>query len=176
MKARVAILAVLISLGLGGNPQAAEPRWEVAADLGGAHTLGTNPIFDSVMCGGGSLLVRLRQRWNVGVFIEYRHVLDPEPASSFWYADIGVRGRLILTQRLWLRLDLGWSFRHIGIGDGYSNTVGGLMAGSGLGMTLYTRRNWNLSLAAVYHITARLPSEPFATQDLGLTAVWAWKW
>jgi hypothetical protein len=82
----------------------------------------------------------------------------------------------MITQRLWLRLDVGWSLRHIGLSDGYSNTVGGPMVGSGLGMNIYTRRNWNLSLAAVYHITARLPSEPFATQDLGLAVSWAWQW
>lgn len=176
MKLGGAIFTGLLSLSLGGAVQAADPRWEVGAALGGAHTLGSNPIFDSAVSGGGSLLIRLHQRWAVGVFLEYRQVLDPEPASAFWYSDIGARGRLMLTRRLWLRLDLGWSFRHIGLRDGYSNTAGGPMVGSGLGMILYAQQNWNLSLAAVYHITARLPAELFATQDMGLAAAWAWRW
>jgi hypothetical protein len=174
MNVRIAIIAALLSLGLAATAHAADPRWEVTADLGGMHTVGSNSVFDWAVCGGGSLFLRLRQRFGAGVFAEYRQIVDSS-TSSFWYADIGARGRFMFTQRLWVRLDLGWSFRHIGLRDGYSNTVGGLMAGGGLGVILFARRNWNLSLAAVYHYTKRLV-EFFATHDIGLAAGWAWKW
>jgi hypothetical protein len=177
MNIGVAFIAALVPFGLVATAQGADPRWEAAADLGVVHTVGSAPIFDWAVCGGGSLLVRLRQRFGVGMFAEYRQIVDsPASTSSFWYADVGVRGRFMFTQRLWVRLDAGWSFRHIGLPDGYSNTVGGLMAGGGLGAILVARSNWNLNLAATYHYTKRFPSEFFATNDIGLDAGWAWKW
>lgn len=173
---RFTIVTALLSLGMTGTARAADPHWEAAVDLGGAHTLGSAPLFDWVVCGGGSLLLRLPARFAVGAFVEYRDIVDSAPASLFWYADLGVRGRFAFTQRLWFRLDVGWGFRHIGLSDGYSNTAGGLMAGSGLGVILLARKDWNISLAAVYHFTWRTQSELFATQDVGLAAAWARTW
>jgi hypothetical protein len=172
----LALVVVLLSLDVVWTASASEPRWEASADVGGVHTVGSDPVFDWAVCGGGSLLLRLRQRFGVGVFAAYRQILDSAPASSFWYADIGARVRFSFTERLWLRMDTGWSFRHIGMRDGYSNTVSGFMAGTGLGVIVLARPKWNLSLAAAYHVTWRTQSEVFSTQDMGLSMAWTRWW
>lgn len=176
MVQRLTIVVVLILLDVVGTASASESRWEAAADVEAARTIGSDRVFDWAVCGGGSLLLRLRQRFGVGVFAEYREILDSAPASSFWYVDIGTRVRFSLTQRLWLRMDVGWSFRHIGMSDGYSNTVSGFMAGGALGVIVLPRPRWNLSLSAAYHVTWRTQSEVFSTEDMGLSAAWAYLW
>jgi hypothetical protein len=174
MSPAVLLLAGLLSLEKGETSQGTEPPLELGIELSAVGTLGSRPIFDYATCVGGFALLHLRQRWGAGLIASYRQVLDAGPATSFWYADVGVRGSLRAARDLSLRLDLGWTFRHIGV-DGYSNTVGGPMAGGGLGLTVYAKRKWEMVLAAVYHITSRLPSEPFVTQDLGLSISCGWK-
>jgi hypothetical protein len=166
MIARASALAALLLLVLEGTGQAMKLPWEATAELSGVHTVNSAAIFDYAICGDGSVLARLHKRWAGGVFVEYRRVLDPVPATSFWYADLGLRGRLNVTTHLWIRLDLGWSIRHIALSDGYANTVSGIVVGTGLGVILWARPNWDVSLATVYHYTARTQAEYFSTQDI----------
>jgi hypothetical protein len=147
---------------------------EIGIEWSAVGTLGSRPIFDYATCISGFALLQIRGRWSAGLMATYRQVLNAEPATSFWYADIGARGSLRVARALSLRLDLGWSFRHIGLDGGYANTVGGPMAGSGLGLRIYAREKWEMVLVAVYHITVRLPSEPFVTQDIGLALSCGW--
>jgi hypothetical protein len=174
MSPTVLLLASLLSFGESETSRGATLPIELGAELSTVSTLGSRPIFDYATCVGSFALIRIRERWGAGVVATYRQVLDADPASSFWYAEVGARGRVRFARALALRLDLGWSFRHIGLDGGYSNTVGGPMAGGGLGLTVYTRGKLELVLAAVYHITGRLPSEPFVTQDIGLALSSGW--
>jgi hypothetical protein len=170
------LVVVLLCFGFLGAARADPGHWEAAADLGGVHTLGSDSLFQWAVTGGGSLTRRLRGWMGVGVFADYRRIVDPAPASSFWYADIGARSRFIFTERLWLSLDVGWGFRHIGLSNGYSNTAGGAMAACALGVILFARPSWNIGAAATYHFTWRFQAELFATQDTGLSVVWMRLW
>ena len=172
MRPTVGLLALFLAI----EPSAALAQsrpYELETELGVARTLGTRPIFDYALCLGGSALRYVLPRLDVGIFVAYRQVVDTA-AASFWYADIGARVRFLVVDRLSIRVDAGWSARHIGVESGYANTVGGLVAGAGLALPIYLGRNWRIGAVAAYHVTART-AERFWTQDLGVAVSSSWR-
>ena len=168
MTARLSILGITILIGSAGVAQSGEQRWEAGTELGAVHTMGSNPIFGSAGEIEGGLLRRIGERWGAGGLVRYRHVIDAAPASAFWYGDVEACGQFRPWRRLSLRLEAGWSWRHIGIA-GYSNTVGGVVVGGQVGVDLVTWHHWDLGVVALLHVTQTWPTvETFRTDEVGL--------
>jgi hypothetical protein len=171
--AAVAFITIFDASGVVGRSEGR--HWEGEFGVGAARSIVGSPAFGWLLDVDACVLRQIGAKSAIGAFVEYRWAVHPEPASGISYANIGARGRLAFGQRIWLRLDVGWSFRHISLDDGYANTVGGLSAGGGLAVRLVRRQDWDISVIATGRYTRR-PTEPFAVIDLGLEPVWTLSW
>jgi hypothetical protein len=159
-------------------PWVAVPRSAAASDWGGAVELGASRIvsgdvnFENTWNLGLAGYRRWRAGYYPGVFFEYRSAVDVAPATSFWFADLGVRFFAVFG-RFCARVDLGWAFRHIGLDqEGVSSTVGAPLLGLGAGAVIVRTRRGALDLMVASHVTRAFADEESWNADIGLALSW----
>jgi hypothetical protein len=141
-------------------------------ELGIARTLSGADVFDSAWAVGVGGHRRWRGRYYPGVFLEYRSVIDAEPATSFWYADAGLRFFSVFG-RFCGRVDVGLAFRHIALDqENVSSTIGGPLFGIAAGVVVVKTPRGSLDLLAVSHLTRAFANEDFWISDVGLALWW----
>lgn len=166
-------MAALALLTIAPLPRAAgASEWGGSAALGIRRTVTGDPIFKNAWDVELAGHRRWRGHYYPGVFVGHRSVIDAEPASSFWYADVGLR-LFTVSGRFCGRIDVGWALRHIALDqEGVSNTVGGLLLGFAVGAVIIKTQRGALDLLATSHVTSAFWSERVWVADIGLGLSW----
>ena len=168
--ALVGALSVLVATIASPRPAPAS-EWGSSAELGAGRTVSGDEVFKWAWDVGVAGHRRWRGRYYPGIFLEYRSAIDADPATSFWYADVGLRFFSVFG-RFCGRVDFGWAFRHIALEqEGVSNTAGGPLLGLAAGVTILKTRRGSLDLLAASHIT-HANVDSFWITDIGLVVLW----
>lgn len=146
-------------------------EWGGSVELGAARTLNGEEVFKHSWDVGLAGHMRWRGHYYPGIFIGYRAATDAEPATSLWYASLGVRFFAVF-RRFCGRVDVGWAFRHISLDqESVSSTAGGPLFGLGAGVVALRTRRGSLDVLVSSRMTHAL-DEDFWIQDIGLALAW----
>lgn len=172
MKRVLVIASSTLLIGVAVPRPATANEWGGAVELGASRILKAEEIFENSWNLSFTGYRRWRGRYYPGVFVEYRSALDAGPATSFWFADLGLRF-LSVFGRGCARVDVGWAFRHIALDqENVSSTVGAPLLGLGAGVVLVRTRRGALDLLAVSHMTRAFADEESWNADIGLALSW----
>ncbi len=161
----------LVSIVVASHPAVAG-EWGGSVELGIHRTFTDDSIFKHAWDVGLGGHRRWRGHYYPGVFFDYRSVIDAAPATSFWYADLGLRFFAAFGHSCG-RIDVGWVFRHIALDqEGVSSTVGGLLLGAAVGAVIVQADRGALDLIATSHVTSAFWSERLWIADIGLALSW----